>query len=455
MPGDVEVAGQLRSLANEPRLHGSTILLRRLADAVIGTHRDDWLGIDLQQVFDPGRCIMPVQEKQLRQWVHLLPHILIFTPIAITWFGLYKASNAFSAAVEKDPETARRSFLELWDTGMAGQLGPTWRFDHVALYAFASVALLFCAVAYSALDRRREDLRQEQEAARISARLTGAITDADILLTPHRLASPARFATELSRAAADLGRLLSRATAASELLLEASRGSERAQPVLTKAVTDLGRFGGQIEQSAKDLNAAVTELGQKASALGGQAQALIDAVGTGSMQLRGASDAAVAQVRRLQEHSSALTGQLGAGADAGAQLAAALRASADGLRTVIQETQALGSDVRSVAEAHAATGAQLSALTGSISRLLEHSEQNGTRHDQTAAPDGAPLHGGTQIDLTTPVGARHASDDNGAADGAIPSGHDGRALIDMRDLAADSGPAPHAPRADSGPGLPT
>jgi len=287
MPQPMQVGRQLRQLAQESRLSGAAEHLRGLALAVEGVDRDPWLDVRLHQALDPRLVVQgQAMESGGARLLHTAPAMVVFLPIMVTWYGLYRATRAFREAVAVDAAVARRSFLELWNTGMVGQLPSAWRFERVALYDVLAVAVLCVAIGAEGIGRRTAQAREEAAVADLVARLSAALLDADLVLAPHRLAAPARFSTELGNAATELGGLVQRAVSAAELLKDAARQV------------------GSLSDRIRTIDEHALHLRDTAQT---QAQALTSALGSAERTMEGRLERAMASVHaslsRLQDHA--------------------------------------------------------------------------------------------------------------------------------------------------------
>ena len=117
------------ALAREPSLG---TLLGRLADAV-----DDGRATEAEG------CIGAIDARGLaellagahsRFWavLEVLRNVLVFAPIAVTWFGLSLAAGAYADMLAARPELVSQPFLLLWEQGFGGRL----------LFNFGTLALI-------------------------------------------------------------------------------------------------------------------------------------------------------------------------------------------------------------------------------------------------------------------------------------------------------------------------
>ncbi|GAA3111773.1 hypothetical protein [Streptosporangium carneum] len=219
---DQELVTELRELADHPHLTARQDQLRDLADAITDPDKAGrWCEIDLFDAFSPDDTILvdgepaklssqnPSSQKKPRRRRRLGAAVgpaLVFVPIFITWLGLMMATGAYGDVLDADGlDAARRPFLEMWQRGFDGRLPDFFKFDNIAL---CTLAAIFCLIFWTVFENVTKNGREEaaeRDLAALRVRLRGALTQASLVLGGVRLSSPARFGTELSKTAADIG----------------------------------------------------------------------------------------------------------------------------------------------------------------------------------------------------------------------------------------------------------
>jgi hypothetical protein len=117
------------ALAREPSLG---TLLGRLADAVDdgrATEAEGYIG-----AIDARGLAELLAGAHSRFWavLEVLRNVLVFAPIAVTWFGLSIAAGAYADMLAARPELVSQPFLLLWEQGFGGRL----------LFDFGTLALI-------------------------------------------------------------------------------------------------------------------------------------------------------------------------------------------------------------------------------------------------------------------------------------------------------------------------
>ncbi|HEY6959799.1 MAG TPA: hypothetical protein VI814_13325 [Candidatus Limnocylindria bacterium] len=107
------------ALAREPSLG---TLLGRLADAVEDgrtTEATGYIG-----AIDPRGLAELLAGVHSRLWavLEVLRNVLVFAPIAVTWFGLSLAAGAYADLIGARPDLVSQPFLLLWQQGFGGRI---------------------------------------------------------------------------------------------------------------------------------------------------------------------------------------------------------------------------------------------------------------------------------------------------------------------------------------------
>src|SRR5256885_11581720 len=107
------------ALAREPSLG---TLLGRLADAVDdgrATEAEGYIG-----AIDARGLAELLAGAHSRFWavLEVLRNVLVFAPIAVTWFGLSLAAGAYADMLAARPDLVSQPFLLLWEQGFGGRI---------------------------------------------------------------------------------------------------------------------------------------------------------------------------------------------------------------------------------------------------------------------------------------------------------------------------------------------
>jgi hypothetical protein len=119
-----ETAGALQRLADEATAREPSLgtLLARLADAVREGRTTE--AAAYTGAVDPRGLAELLASKHSRLWaiLEVIRNVLVFAPIAVTWFGLSIAATAYAQLLAARPDLISRPFLLLWQEGFNGTL---------------------------------------------------------------------------------------------------------------------------------------------------------------------------------------------------------------------------------------------------------------------------------------------------------------------------------------------
>jgi len=117
-------AQALQRLADEATAREPSLgtVLARLADAVREgrpTEAAAYTG-----AVDPRGLAELLAGKHSRLWaiLEVIRNVLVFAPIAVTWFGLSIAASAYAQLLGERPDLVSRPFLLLWQEGFEGRV---------------------------------------------------------------------------------------------------------------------------------------------------------------------------------------------------------------------------------------------------------------------------------------------------------------------------------------------
>lgn len=237
------VADEVGELAGEvlARDSGIAVLLERLAEAVRLGRGDDVKAY--AAAIDPRATAEVIVARRSPIWgfIEVARNVLVFAPIAVTWFGLSTATSAYERLLEARPELGDRPFLLLWEQGFHG-VGSTIVFSTLAAIDAALIGLLILLSL----------------AIHVRADVGDARTRASALLKESQIRVTIAHATSV--ASSGLG------SDEADGLLDQMAAEERR--VFERAI--------EREQQLYDLEGAIAELRKSAADLARAAEALRD-----------------------------------------------------------------------------------------------------------------------------------------------------------------------------------
>ncbi|EPH45516.1 hypothetical protein ABT390_24325 [Streptomyces aurantiacus] len=311
---------RLQDLAGRPALAPRAAELNALTDDLTHSKRlDRWAELDLVHAYVRPESVTTADTRPSARRDGLLEAalgVLVFIPLLITWFGLRDAVRAYGELAKDDRKEATRPFLQLWQSGFGGHLSPLGRFENVALTAVVLIALLvLLSVVHARVRWRadREEADQEAERERLLAQLASVLTRLQMLLAPHRSASPKQFAAELTKAATKMNSLATQAEKNHKALSGTAGAVTDATTSLRDATARLATELPKLSGAADRIETAVRE-SRQATAHASSAYATTTQVVADALQELVARSESV--VRATEQASQALVASTGRTTDA-------------------------------------------------------------------------------------------------------------------------------------------
>ncbi len=234
-------ADEVTALAQEikPRDPAMAVVLERLSDAVRLGRQDEARAY--AAAIDPRATADAIVVHRSPIWniLEVARNVLVFAPIAVTWFGLATATDAYAKLLDLRPELSDRPFLLLWEHGFQG-VGNTIVFSVMATIDASLIGLL---ILLSLAIHFRADIRD-------------AGSRAASLLKESQIRATVAHATSV--AASGIG-----SDEADEMLDQMAAEERR---VFERAI--------EREQQLYDLEGAIAELRKSAADLARAAEAL-------------------------------------------------------------------------------------------------------------------------------------------------------------------------------------
>ena len=159
-----QVAGRIDTLAHEAAKHDPSLasLLARLADAVRDGRERETEGYI--EAINPAALAESISGGHSVMWdlLEVLRNVLVFAPIAVTWFGLSLAAAAYYGLIGRQPDQVAKPFLLLWEGGFGGSL-----FLNFSTLAIVDASLIGVLIVLSLALFIRSELRGRAVRARI------------------------------------------------------------------------------------------------------------------------------------------------------------------------------------------------------------------------------------------------------------------------------------------------
>jgi len=132
----------------------------------------------------------------------ILRGVLLFAPVALTWFAVGQASDGFSRYIDENP-AAIVNFLEFWQDGY-GYIAEEWTLTRIAFLDFLIIALVIVlTVVVASLTRRTQDMRNKEILALDAERFELALELSEYLFD-KRAITPLTMRDSLAKSVQDL-----------------------------------------------------------------------------------------------------------------------------------------------------------------------------------------------------------------------------------------------------------
>ena len=152
-------AEALQRLADEATAREPSLgtVLSRLADAVREGRTTE--AAAYTGAVDPRGLAELLASKHSRLWaiLEVIRNVLVFAPIAVTWFGLSIAATAYAELLTARPDLVSRPFLLLWQEGFDGRLALNF-----STLAITDASLIGVLIVLSLALHVRSEIRDAQ-----------------------------------------------------------------------------------------------------------------------------------------------------------------------------------------------------------------------------------------------------------------------------------------------------
>jgi len=257
-------ARDLASLASEVEPHDSAVavILRRLAEAVRSCRNEEARAY--AAAIDPRPLAQLLFERPSTLWgiLEVARSVLVFAPIAVTWYGLSTASLAYAKLLQDRPDLVTQPFLLLWEVGFLGAPG-VLNFSTVAIIDASLIGLLIVlSLALHARSELRAPVTRTRALLKESA-IRGLVGHAASLAS-NELSGPDADAV-LDDMVAEERRIYERAMEREQQLFDfegAVRELREAAADLTRAARTLSAKGEQAAEHEVEPEVSLTRIGR-------------------------------------------------------------------------------------------------------------------------------------------------------------------------------------------------
>jgi len=237
-------AGALGSWIEQREPENRHILERLESDLRENKRLNEWGQFALEDLLrPPRRDLSQIVLYEIASWVTFFRNILLFVPVAVTWWSIERAATAYEDAVgPNNPVT----FLQVWLSDSTITLKMTALID-----AFIILLLIVLTVSSAALEwqaERQVELAEKKD----EADFREVLVNVGLFLHGFRAITPSALKSGLAEAVGNL-----------------RKSSEQLAVVAQKATETLGQFAqistSQLEPAVNRIDAIVASLGGAAA----------------------------------------------------------------------------------------------------------------------------------------------------------------------------------------------
>lgn len=187
--------------------------------------------------------------------IAIVRNVLIFVPVALTWFAIGEATKAFDKYLDAGAESTA-NFLEFWQDGK-GLLDEKWRIGNVATLDFQIILfLILLSLVAGLLQARSLAISQKDNETFEKERIALALRIDDVLEL-HRSGTEQGIATRISAILEKLDNVAKNVEIASKQMAKsANQIGPRVVKSMTEAkttITKVNKATNELQKSAKIL----------------------------------------------------------------------------------------------------------------------------------------------------------------------------------------------------------
>ena len=142
------------------------------------------------------------KREDLNRMLAVARNMLVFLPVAITWFAVSKATSAFSLYTSKNSVSVV-NFLEFWQNGY-GVLAKEWTIGRVALLDFLLIVLVILLTLVTSYLGNKNLINRQKEIEKIDAERTSIAIDISSYLFDKQTVTPLSMNQNLATALSKL-----------------------------------------------------------------------------------------------------------------------------------------------------------------------------------------------------------------------------------------------------------
>ena len=194
--------------------------------------------------------------------IAIVRNVLIFFPVALTWFAIGSATRAFEKFLN-DGGDSTANFLEFWQSGK-GYLPEVWRIGNVATLDFQIILFLIVISLVSGILQARAIRVSGHDATKFEQERIYFTFEINELLTPYKTFNDSSVSKTALAMLEKLDRSVATMAKASEALVKATTALT---PSVKQSSKEITKMASSAQKVTRELAKSVTESKKSLNAL--------------------------------------------------------------------------------------------------------------------------------------------------------------------------------------------
>jgi hypothetical protein len=246
---DVEEWARRWALRNDPYVDGVIEAIRDRSNVT------EWAALDALELLPHPQDTNSRPMRAASRWLRLsrviaaVRNIMVFVPVAVTWWGIYEATSAFNA-LRGTSGADGATFMDVWVTG-AGDPNAAWTIQQIAqVDAILIAAIVILSLLAGMIGARGKRRLARTESAADSERMQVGLALARAL-HGRRSSNPESIAESVAEVLNDLTEAARSVAGATQELTSATTSVNGLQPVLEQLRDGLERAAKKTTTDVK------------------------------------------------------------------------------------------------------------------------------------------------------------------------------------------------------------
>lgn len=197
-PELLNAATMLISWAKKRGVSEDAYVVALVVSLTKGENLSHWATYEHMEWLPRPRSHVAQRMGEIGRFIAIVRNVLIFMPVALTWFAIGKATRAFEAFIASGSQSTA-NFLEFWQNG-GGVLSPAWRIGNVATLDFQIIIILILLSLAAGILQARAIRRSNSDNSFFDQERMKLALELDIVLNKYEEITPLTMSRDLARA---------------------------------------------------------------------------------------------------------------------------------------------------------------------------------------------------------------------------------------------------------------